>query len=233
MKRIIVLAIAALHLGAGLALAAPFGPAEPQTRPGQVSLGVGVFEFADRWDFRIDNLGTEEADVRQTHSFAQLSVGLFPQIEGYARLGMANLRGDLRDTGFAPYGTLGLKGIGYRGKYLDVGGFVEGSYFSDYTAEEDGLRIEIDNSYTINAGVAFQREVEGALLYAGPFWHYRNGDFTSNDPDLSGSYRAGKNFGGFAGIRWTPVYDILIEAEIQYRDKLAGGVTISFLFGRH
>jgi hypothetical protein len=228
MKRIVILAIILLHFGAGLSFAGQFGPPQPQTEPGQFSFGTGAFKFSDTWYFKADGFRAK-GDIRQTQVFLQGNIGLFPEWESYARLGVANLRRDIRDS-LAPYGTIGLKGIAYRGKYLDVGGFVEGSYFSDYTGTFSGMRFEVDNSYTANAGVAFQREVEGALLYAGPFWHYRKGDFTSDISAISGSLRANRNVGGFVGIRWTPVNDIVIEGEVQYRDKVSGGLAISFLF---
>lgn len=235
MKKVLAQGIAILLLSSVSAFAGQFGPATPQTNPGKISLGVGIFGYADEWDF--DGVNNFTTKARQTQAFVQLNLGLFPKWETYARVGMADLKIDNIVNGsdfsaeFKPYGTVGVKGLFRRGGYVDLGGFVEGSYFLKYRDSSGPNSLEVDNAFAANAGLTFQKEIEGALLYGGPFFHYRAADFTSNVAGLiSGDLEEGGRFGGFLGIRWVALGDIVIETELQMRDKVSAGAAVSFLF---
>ncbi len=236
MRKLLFFAIIFCVLNAAPVFAGQFGPAQAQVRPGQFALGAGAFRYSDNWDF-----SKFSSDAVQTQLFIQGELGLFPNWETYLRLGAANLDvdgilggSDFRDD-FVPYATLGLKGLIHRGKYLDFGGFVEGSYFDEYTDESSTAKVIIDQGIAMNAGVTFQKELEGALLYGGPFFHFREGDFwfvSKNAPakSFSSTYEENQNFGGFLGIRWVAYKDIVVETEFQLRENLSAGAALSFLF---
>ncbi|MBE0596486.1 MAG: hypothetical protein IH614_04385 [Desulfuromonadales bacterium] len=235
MQRVLVLVITLLVF-ATPALAGQFGPATPLVQPGQFALGLGVFSYSDDWDFEAFT-----TDARQTQIFTQATLGLFSRWESYLRLGLADLRVDgaiggssFRDD-YQPYGTVGIKGLFRQGSYLDFGGFAEGSYFMDYEDSAGSAKLEVDDALAVNAGLIFQMEIEGALLYAGPFFHYREADFSYRNPGgtpaaFSGTAESDSNFGGFLGIRWPVAKDLAIEAEVQLRDKVSAGAAVSFLF---
>lgn len=238
MRKALIFAIAFLLFGGAQALAGQFGPAEPQTKPGQYSIGFGAFAYSDEWDF--DDLFV--GDVRQTQVFLQFNYGFLPKWEAYLRAGMANLRideavdADFRDD-FSPYGTVGVKGMLRRGTYIDTGVFAEGSYFTDYDDGDGVNEMEIDSAFAFNTGVTFQKEIEGALLYGGPFLHFRQSDFTLRRDigggqlvSVSGTAEEDSVLGGLLGIRWTFKDDIVIEGEVQLRDNVSAGAAVSFLF---
>lgn len=236
MKKVCILAIFICFMGVSGAFAGQFGPAEAQVNPGQFSLGFGVFRYSDKWDFQ-----EFTTDADQTQFFVQADIGLFSGTEAYLRIGEADatvkdaLGGQKFSGDTKPFGTIGLKGLFHRGQVLDVGGFIEGSYFQDYSDQTAAAKLSLDKSYSINAGLTFQKEVEGALLYAGPFFHYRKGDFTYTDATDSSnsffdSYEEDNNIGGFLGIQWTALNSIVIDAETQLRSNLSFGGAISFVF---
>ncbi|MFA5515651.1 MAG: hypothetical protein WDA20_05125 [Desulfuromonadales bacterium] len=241
MRRFFFLAIAICLVSISPAFAAQFGPAQAQVKPGQFALGVGVFHYSDRWDIgSIGSYGSSTTDAEQTQAFIQVELGLFPTWETYVRLGGANLKvnralggAEFEDEDFEPFATVGLKGILLRGKYMDVGGFVEGSYFHEYTDETSTTLVVIDEAAEVNAGLTFQKEIEGALLYGGPFFHFREGDFWLASKTLgsgSSTYEETANLGAFLGIRWVGFDDIVVEAELQLRNNLSAGAALSFLF---
>jgi hypothetical protein len=91
--------------------------------------------------------------------------------------------------------------------------------------------MKIDRSFAVNAGLTFQKELEGALLYGGPFFHFREADFSSDIDGLgSGTAEEDENYGGFLGIRWKALGDIVVEGEVQLRNKVSAGAAVTFLF---
>jgi len=236
MKTVFALSALLFFLGTTYAFAGQFGPAEAQVSPGQFSLGAGAFRYSDKWDFE-----KFTTDANQTQFFVQADVGLYPSTEAYLRIGGADagvddaLGGSNFRGGYAPYGTLGLKGLFHRGKYLDVGGFVEGSYFGSYSDSTPSAKLNLDKAFAVNAGLTFEKEIEGACLYAGPFFHYRKGDFSYADRtdatnNFSGSAEEDNKIGGFLGIRWIAMQDIVVELETQLRNNLSFGGGISFIY---
>jgi hypothetical protein len=234
-KLFVLIIISFLLLSSSPVIAGQFGPAEAQVKPGQFSLGVGYFRYADKLDFNLFS-----AEVIQNRAFVQAELGLFPTWEIYLRGGMADLAvdqvvggGDFSDN-IAPYASGGLKGLLRRGKYVDLGVFAEASYFHEYDDSNRAGRMLIDEAIVANAGLTFEKKIEGALLYGGPFYHYREGDFwyTAANPidSLNGTYEDYSEVGGFLGIRWVALKDIVIEAEVQQRNNTSAGATLSFLF---
>jgi hypothetical protein len=236
-KLFVLIMLSLLLLSSSPVFAGQFGPAEAQVKPGQFSLGVGYFRYADEWNF--DKYTTEAV---QNQVFIQAELGLFPTWEIYLRGGAADLvveggliGDDFSSDEFAPYATGGLKGLFRRGKYLDIGGFAEASYFREFEDSNDAVKIMIfDDTIVANAGLTFQKEIEGALLYGGPFYHYREGDIwyvaVNSADSFNGTYEDSSSVGAFLGIRWVALKDIVIEGEVQLRNNLSGGAALSFLY---
>lgn len=231
-KLLVLIIISLLLLSSSPVIAGQFGPAEAQVKPGQFSLGVGYFNYSDEWNF--DNF---TSDATQNQVFIQAELGLFPTWEIYLRGGGADLV--VKEANFsddlAPYATGGLKGLFRRGKYMDFGGFAEASYFHEYKDSNKMVKTMIvDETIVANAGLTFEKKIEGALLYGGPFYHYREGDVRviATDPSKSfyGTYGDDSKFGGFLGIRWVALKDIVIEGELQLQKNLSGGAVLSFLY---
>ncbi len=245
MRRILISTTIFLLLSITPVYAGLFGPAQPQTAPGQFSLGFGYTRYADEWnftDFRNGGAlipGGITAKVRQNQIYLQVDFGLFRNWEVYLRGGFADLevdnimRGADFSDGLNPYATGGVKGLFARGRHFDLGGFAEVSYFHEFSDTSTQVRrFIVDEAIVVNAGFIFQREIEGALLYGGPFYHYREGDywFVSDAQTFRGTVEDDSNVGGFLGIRWIALEDIVIKTEVQLRNRLSAGASISLVF---
>jgi hypothetical protein len=236
-KKTVILAIFLFHLGAGLAAAGQFGPAESEARRGRANLGVGYHYYTDNWEFK-KNMS---ADVSQDQFFLHLHLGLFPSGEVYLKLGNANLKIDDGMSSLATglhdfkakgrlYETVGIKGVFVRGPFLDVGGFLEGSIFSTYKdVNISGTKFMTDNIYMANVGLTFQHRIEKGIVYAGPFYQYVTADYqTRNNIIPSGTLRTENPICGFVGFQVHPTRYIAFTGELQFRESVSAGASISF-----
>ncbi|BCR06956.1 hypothetical protein DESUT3_40250 [Desulfuromonas versatilis] len=235
MKRVLVLALVALFFGGSVALAGPFGPAKPVMKGGQFSLGPGIHVYSAEWE-------NEGIDVEQVNGFAQAGFGITDNVEIYGQLGAAdlNIEGIFDDEdfedGYLPFGTLGFRALLTDRRPIAMGIFAQGSYFFD-TYEDSGLidgtpaKLEFNSMYELNGGIALHTEIEGALLYFGPFFFVREVDLdVSSATSDSGTVEEDSNFGGFVGIRWPLKNGMNIELEGQYRTKASVGGSIQYVF---
>lgn len=144
--------------------AGQFGPAEPVTSEGKVSLAVGYFHSSGK--LIAENPGelfSSQQEITQEQIYLQASYGLIKNWELSLRLGapyvklnnafdVTGLQGvggsqrtsdDFKD-GFTPFGSLGVKGLLYDGVYLGMGPFFQASLFPDFK-----------DKFRFNAGCSF------------------------------------------------------------------------------
>lgn len=223
MKKALVIALSYLLLGATASVAGHFGPAQPLTQPGEFSLGTGFFYYSAEWG------GAD--DVSQAQLYVQGGYGLFRNAEVYAQLGGTNLEIDDIDfkDGYRPFGTLGFRALLLDRKPVSLGAFVQGSFFSDYEDESLTQTMKVESSYEVNGGIALQTVLEGATLYGGPLFYYREADVTAVGVG-SGSVEEDGNLGGFIGIRWPLKNRIAIELETQFKTGVSVGGALHYVF---
>ncbi len=233
MKRVLIWALGLVLICGSASFASQFGPAEPGVKKGQYSLGAGIFRYS----------GESEGDVdtRQTQAYAQAGYGIAENWEVYVQVGAADLEVENAldkdfDDDFMPFGTLGVRALLFDRQPVAMGVFLQGSYFSDYedsgTFGGQSAKLEIDQSYEVNAGFALQTVLEGAILYAGPFLYLREADLTLTTASgpASGDLEEDGNLGGFVGIRWPLKNGLNIELEGQIKTKFSAGGSIQYVF---
>lgn len=218
---LMAISLAFLLITSTPALAAQFGPAQPVTNQGELSVGVGFLYHQADWERNLD--------VTQTRVYAQLSYGLLRNWEIYGQLGAADLEIDntpVRDfsDGFRPFAGGGIRGLLVERRPVTLGAFVQGAVFSEF---KDGNR-RVEDQYEINGGFALQTVLEGAILYGGPFFYLHRSDVTV--PGFSGRVDEDGNLGGFIGIRWPLKNGTAIELEAQVKTKASVGGALHFVF---
>lgn len=240
-----------------LAFGANFGPAGLHVEPGQVYLSGGYQHYAGDWE-EDENTGVfEDMELRQHRAYLQGGIGLFSGWEIYLRGGLANLQAEdayriHRESDFRgplrPFAGGGLKGRLYKGEDLTIGAFVDGNYFSSYEDEEikTGMfvgtfvteRIEekltFDKIWMANAGIIFQGELEGAVLYGGPFFFASALEkestalgLTTGTTDIKIRDIEEKNNAGlFMGVHWDLKKDVFLNLELQYKSSMSLGLNL-------
>jgi hypothetical protein len=224
MKRVLILTVAlVLSCSTSTLAAGLFGPAQPQGKAGTVSLGPGFLVYTGEW---FDNTKSE-----QTQAYAQLGVSLTDNFEIYLQGGAADLQLETFDEGYVPFGTLGIKILFSDKKPVNVGFFIQGSYFDDYEGLwSNGESLTFTKNWEANGGIVLQTVLEGATLYGGPIFFAREGDVENNSLKTTSGYEEQGNIGGFLGIRWPLKSGINIDIEAQYKTEFSGGGAIHFLF---
>ncbi len=259
MKRFITLAIVLLLSLSSQSMAGLFGPATSLTEPGSFYLGGGYTYFPA--DIKRGNL--RELETKQNQLFIQGGMGLTGGWEVYVRGGIADWQvengylnsGDESDSGVLPFGSVGVKGPVYIGKYLTIGPFFQASYFSLYDDDisvgtvdvvVDGTSTEItnasekiyfDNLWEFNAGITLQMMMEGAYLYGGPFYYVASSEYRSVISGDQGSFRVAdtdleedKNIGAFIGVRWPLKNGLSIDFEGLYKSDFSLGAAVHYAF---
>lgn len=219
----------ALCLFAIPAFAITFGPPQPETKGGEVSFGPGFFfESGDLDD------GT---DFESTQGYVQLSIGLADSVQIYLAGGGADLTVEAIDdfdkedfeAGYQAFGGAGIKILLHDTKEFGFGVFAQGAYFDDYEDTKGGTIVEVTSQFEVSGGFGLQTEIEGALLYGGPFFSLREADVARDGAD-AGNFEEDDGFGFFAGIRWPVKENFHIGIEAQKRSGVAGGGTLSYTF---
>lgn len=226
-----LLAVCCLLLAQGLAFAGLFGPAQATGKPGEFSFGPGIAVYSGDLD--------NDTDFQQTQAYLQLGYALTSNFEIYVQGGAADLtvedlfdRDDFED-GFRPFGALGFKALLIDRKPLGIGIFAQGTLFSDY--DDQGLfnglpaEVELKGMYEVAGGVVFQSVLDGAILYGGPYFFMREGDFDFTGQP-SGSFEEDGNFGGFIGMRWPLRNGINVDLEGHVRTDVSIGADILYNF---
>jgi hypothetical protein len=239
MKRILVAALSACLLFAATAGAETFGPASPAAKPGVLTLGTGVFGSSFSYD--IDNANFLDSKAKQLQGYLQLGYATSTSCETYLRLGMADLRidnvfGNGRDfkADSEPYGTLGIKGLLRKSPNFDIGVFLQGSYFGDYSDSSviggNVASLAVEKTWEANLGLVLQKELEGGILYGGPLAYIRKGDVSTNIGPASDEFEEENNLGGFVGVRWPLKNGVTFDFEAQFKSEVSGGAAVIFPF---
>lgn len=247
-----------LLLFSEVAFGSNFGPASLHVEPGQFYLSGGYQHYAGDWE-EDDNTGIfEDMELRQHRAYLQGGIGLFPGWEFHIRGGLANLEAEdayriHRESDFKaslrPFVGGGLKGRLYKGENLTIGLFADGDYYSSYEDQEIGTgefvgtfvtekideKLAFDKIWMANAGIVFQGELEGAVLYGGPFFFASAFEkesaargFTTGTTDVKIRDIEEKNNAGlFMGVHWDLKKDVFLDFEIQYKSSMSIGLSLS------
>jgi hypothetical protein len=223
MKRLIL--ACALLLFSIPAFAGHFGPAEPLAKPGNFSLGTGIFFYSAEWE--------DDVDVEQIQPYVQAGLGIAPNWEIYTQLGASDIDLDANgggfEDGYRPFATVGIRGLFTKRTPVGFGAFVQGTYFSSWEDTDPVFGdVEIEKSYEINGGLVLEGEIEGAILYGGPVFFLRDSDVKA--AGVSDSIEEDSNFGGFIGIRWPLKNGLAVELETQIKTDISAGGAIHFIF---
>lgn len=226
-----LLAACGLLLAQSLAFAGLLGPAQPAGKKGSLSFGPGLVVYSGELDNALD--------FHQTQAYAQLGYSLTDRIEIYLQGGAADLSvddafdGDDFKGGFVPFGAVGFKALLTDRKPLGIGIFAQGTVFSDYDDQGllDGVatKEELTGMYEVAGGVVLQSVLEGAILYGGPYFFLREGDFEVTGRP-SGSFEEDSNFGGFIGMRWPLRNGINVDLEGHVRTGVSIGADLLYNF---
>jgi len=225
MKRVL-LAVCVFLLAQGVAFAGLFGPAQATGKKGQFSFGPGLVSYSGELDNSID--------FQQTQAYLQLGYALSDKAEIYLQGGAADFNvedvfvNDDFEDGFRPFGAIGFKALLIDRKPIGIGVFAQGTLFSDYDDENNFTKVELTGMYEVAGGVVFQSVLDGAILYGGPYFFMREGDFEIGN--VSGSFEEDSNFGGFIGMRWPLRNGINIDLEGHVRTGLSIGADILYNF---
>jgi hypothetical protein len=226
-----------------------FGALEPTARKGQFSIGAGYF-------FSNSDLEPKESDsfnkikTQQNQLFIQAGYGFIKGGEVYLRGGLADAEKEKAftnnsdfDDDFKPFGTLGVRLSNNLNPIFSVGTFLQGTLYSSYSDEIVYSLIkekfETKNlPWEVNLGVGLQANLNSVLSYAGSMVYWERFDVKRKITSLSDSsfveetaeYEEERNFGGFAGLRWSlgEVWHIEIEGQFKERISAGGSITLSF-----
>ncbi|HBA39861.1 MAG TPA: hypothetical protein DCZ05_09005 [Deltaproteobacteria bacterium] len=196
-KRLIIATLwTVLTLAASMIYAGQFGPPEPITNEGKVSIGVGYFHSSGKLNAEnSSDLFIAQHKIQQNQPYLQAGYGFIKNWEAYLRVGGADLevenafsfdsslsRSNTSRKGLRPFGTLGVKGLLYDGFYFGLGPFFQGSIFSSYEDKKTRVRpsglccnsdeVKIKNPWDVNFGIGVQTKLYGVTLYGGPFAYW-------------------------------------------------------------
>lgn len=261
MKRIALVIVFLIFLVAdSLVYAGQFGPPEPVSKEGRLSLGIGYFYYSDRWEPK--DSAWEKSKVTQNQEYLQLGYSFIKNWEAYLRVGGADQKmTDMFDTstdspdlagfnatfkdGSKPFGTIGVRGVFNITPSLGIGPFFQGSFYSSYKDKTTGTflglsatqEMKVKKPREINLGVGFQSKIGKITLYGGPvaYWAKSRVDWEMIVPGVgtataSTTYKEKNNFGGFAGLRVPLGKAFTLEVEGQMKSELSGGASISYSF---
>lgn len=230
----VLLAVCGLLLAQSLAFAGLLGPAQPTGKKGTLSFGPGLVVYSGELD------NDNSSDFHQTQAYAQLGYALTDKIEVYLQGGAADLTvdkvfdgNDEFEGGFVPFGAAGFKALLADRKPLGIGIFAQGTFFSDYDDqgqfEGNPSKVELTGMYEVAGGVVLQGVLDGAILFGGPYFFLREGDFDITGLP-SGSFEEDSNFGGFIGMRWPLRNGINVDLEGHVRTGVSIGADLLYNF---
>lgn len=229
MKRVL-LAACGLLLAQGVAFAGLFGPAQATGKKGEFSFGPAIVVYSGELD--------NSTDFQQTQAYVQLGYALTDKAEIYLQGGAADFTvenvfdDDDFEDGFRPFGAVGFKALLIDRKPLGIGIFAQGTLFSDYEDKDflggNDTKVELTSMYEVAGGIVLQSILDGAILYGGPYFFMREGDFEIATD--SGSFEEDSNFGGFIGMRWPLRNGINIDLEGHVRTGVSIGADILYNF---
>lgn len=208
-------------------LAITFGPTTPETKQGEISLGPGFFSLSGEIK--------DGPDFNSSQAYVQLGVGLTDWIQlnfvgGGADLTVEKiLGGEDFEENYRAFGSAGIKVMLHDGAPFSFGFFAQGLYSDDLEDTIAGSEYVFTGTLEVNGGFSLQTELEGALLYGGPIYYYRQGD-VEIDGAAAGDFEEDGAFGGFIGISWPLRNGFNIGIEAQRKSGTSAGGTILYTF---
>lgn len=253
MKRLVVIiGVLMLFLVSNVVYAGQFGPPEPATKEGQLSLGIGYFYHSARWKPKATDW--DSVKINQNQAYLQVGYGFVKNWEGYLRVGGADARVkeaflfDSGTSGFKdslkPFATIGFKALLYSSPYFGMGPFLQASLYSDYEDTKTGTilgvpvseGIRIKNPWDVNLGVGLQGKIREATLYGGPVVYWAGSKVEGEAGALgvmeteSTAYKERNFVGGFAGLRLPLGKGFNVEVEGQLKSRFSFGGALTYLF---
>jgi len=227
--RLAVLATLLVFAGSTSAFAMMYGSPVSSLKAGHLSLGFGY----GNQKFDDDN---SEISSQQNLAYLQAAIGLGGGWEIYVRGGGGDMdlgpilgTDDLRDT-MKPFSGGGFNGRIYDGRVLDIALFGQGNYYTLVPFEDDdtGTNYKLSNFWDASAGVGFEVEIEGAFLYAGPYYYIWQATLEGGGSKVD--LKPAQQIGGMAGIRWPLVSGWELDVEGQLADKYVFGAALNYPF---
>lgn len=254
MKRIwLVIAFLIFLAADSFVYAGQFGPPEPVSKEGKISLGLGYSYYSAKWKSK-DTEDWIESKVKQNQAYIQASYGFIKNSEIYLGIGGADIKAkdafdfnnpqDFKDSS-KPFGTIGIKGIFNITPSLGIGPFLQATLlFSDYKDEKTGdisgipvsATLKYKKPWDVNLGIGFQTKIGDTVLYAGPFAYWTRAKVEAEATALgitvtdSTTYKEKNNLGGFAGFRLPLGKGFNLEVEGQLKSRFSAGSSLVYLF---
>ncbi|PLX93088.1 MAG: hypothetical protein C0621_08355 [Desulfuromonas sp.] len=186
--------------------------------------------------------GFDAAELTMQQVYLQAGYGFVDNGEFYLRAGAAVLSMDhafsVEDASLegegTPFAGFGVRGLLYRSRWLDLGGFLQGHYYAESVDERDadlalseGGSVTVHETVTLsalweaNAAMSAEIKLQDFRFYVGPVYHYLSGSLQTEAMALGVSdkneaaYGAESSVGIFAGLSVTLVPGTVISAEMQ------------------
>ena len=261
MKKMTLIVMTLILFTAGnIAYAGQFGPPEPVSKEGKVSLGIGYFYYSDKLEPK--DSGWEKSKVTQNQAYLQLGYCFIKNWEAYLRVGgadiktpdafltsaddpaLAGFKATFKD-GLKPFGTIGIRGVFNINPSFGIGPFFQASLCSNYKDKTSGTllgipttqEMKIKRPWDINLGAALQGKIGEVILYGGPlvYWARSKVDYEMTVTGVgtvtdSTTYKEKNNFGGFAGFRLPLGKGLSVEVEGQLKNRFSAGGSLVYSF---
>jgi hypothetical protein len=248
MKKSILLAGLILMFCAGAAQASYIGAVSMEKRPFQFGVGGGASFVRSEL-----NIGSDRKETSQTEFFGQFSFDVYGwqlDVGGGATDWDIEKAGIFLPTdmksGMQPFVRAGIGGPIFRGQVLTIAPYLQASAYKGF---EQNLvatagtttgteKLEFDDIYEGIATLRLQVTIEGAHLYAGPAYFWRESEVKSTynltaplatSGTTTTDVRA-RDFGGVAGVRWQLPTGWRLDLEGQWRDGITWSGALSYPF---
>lgn len=196
----IILTVSFLLLFNGLCGATGF--IEPIPRVDAYRQEIGFYQAEVDLEARDATLPDET--LKQSGLYLQVELPFEETAAYYVRLGAAKLKLEqstgesFNDKRYRPWGGVGVKGVLGTNPVVNLGYFVEGSYYSRYKSDD----FIFDKYWDATAGVALQAQYKGFGAYVGPVSYYSNAELEiGSGATATSNYYRGKALGVRAGVK--------------------------------
>ena len=209
------------------------GPPNAELSEGQLGYGVeySLSELAMDFDFSsgpvvMADFSRDEMEVDSLSG--RLGYGVSDNIEGFFRIGMADIYSDERGTKYDGDGT--FYGFGAKVTLKEEEKITWGLQVQANMADTDGDWSANDGSWTGDSTVEFMEIVvavgpnyqlnDTTSIYGGPFWYMLDGEKTYTAPGEYERYDVENqsSFGGFVGLQ----IDVPTDAKLNLEYQLTG-----------
>lgn len=227
--RLALLVTLLLLLSAPGAFAMMYGTPASSLEDGGLSVGFGY--GAQSYDVK----KSDNMQIHQNLGYVQVKAGLGGGWEIYARggagdmnierVGTEELRGSVQ-----PFAGGGINGRVFDGEVLDISLFGQGNYytFEDFEDDDTATVLTLSRFWDASGGVAFTLTIEGAELYAGPYFYAWEAELDINGTlyELQNDHQLGAMF----GVSWPLSSGWELDVEGQLADKYVFGAALNYPF---